>query len=132
MDIIWKYKIEITDQSVFSELESKYSLTIPEELKAFLVEHNAATPSKTHFMIGSTERIFGAVLSFNREDTDVDTVFTAFDAIEDRSLVPFGIDPFGNYICYALADDQIVFWDHESGNILTTGSGLKRFITQLY
>ena len=128
MDITWKYKIPLSNSDVFSEIEGKYS--IPDELKKFLAEANAATPSKIHFMVGATERIFGAVLSYNKEDTDVDSVFTALNAISDKTLVPFGIDPFGNYIC--LSNQKVVFWDHENESISPTDLTLPDFIASLY
>ena len=43
-----------------------------------------------------------------------DTVYPALEAIKDKNLLPFAIDPFGNYICYQLDRKQIVYWDHES------------------
>lgn len=48
-------------------------------------------------------------------EKDTDSVFTAFLIIEDHNLLPFGIDPFGNYICYSVKNGQILFWDHETG-----------------
>lgn len=132
MDITWKYKIPLSNPEVFTEIEAEYSITIPDTLKEFLAEANAATPSKIHFMVGATERILGAVLSYNKEDTDVDTVFTAFRSITDKSLIPFGIDPFGNYICISLPDQEVVFWDHESEKISTTEHNLDDFVAMLY
>ena len=105
---------------------------IPEELKNFVAEHNAATPSRHHFMVGATERVFGAVLSFEKNETEADTVYPALEAVEDKNLLPFAIDPFGNYICYQLNEKQIVYWDHENDAVTTTGKSLKEFIESLY
>ena len=52
--------------------------------------------------------------------------------MEDKNLLPFAIDPFGNYICYQLNEKQIVYWDHENDAVTTTGKSLKEFIESLY
>ena len=83
-------------------------------------------------MVGSTERVFGAILSFNKDEEDTDTVFTALEVIKDKNLFPFAIDPFGNYICMDLADEEVVFWNHETGEISTTGKNIDDFLESLY
>lgn len=128
----WKYKIEIADENVFAELEKEYGIVFPDELKTFIEENNAATPSKYNFMVGNVEKVFGAVLSFNRGENDTDTVFTALAAIDDTQIVPFGIDSFGNYICYSTTNHDIVFWDHENGSVTSTEKNLPDFIASLY
>ena len=128
----WKYKIDVVNQNVFSEIEKNYGITISEELRALILMANAATPSKYNFMLGTTEKVVGAILTFNKGETDTDTVYSALSAIEDRSLVPFAIDPFGNYICYSNNDDEVVFWDHETSGVSPTGKGLSAFLNSLY
>lgn len=132
MAIEWKYKIEIADQSVFEEVAAKRNISFPDELKQFIVTYNAAAPSNKCFMIGNNERIFESVLSFNHNEIDTYSADTALSVIEDCNLIPFGIDPFGNYICYSLSDNSVVFWDHETGYVSSTGASLKRFIESLY
>ena len=83
-------------------------------------------------MVGNNERVLGAVLSFNRNERDTDSVFTALSVIDDNNLIPFGVDPFGNYICYALKENVVVFWDHETGNVASTGASLTDFEESLY
>lgn len=128
----WKYKIDVANQDVFPEIEKKYGITISEELRALILTANAATPSKFNFLLGTTEKVLGAILSFNKGETDTDTVFSALSAIEDRSLVPFAIDPFGNYICYSNNDNKVVFWDHETSGISSTEKDLSAFLESLY
>lgn len=128
----WKYKIDVANQDVFPEIEKKYGITISEELRALILTANAATPSKYNFLLGTTEKVLGAILSFNKGETDTDTVYSALSAIEDRSLVPFAIDPFGNYICYSNNDNKVVLWDHETSRISSTEKDLSAFLDSLY
>lgn len=128
----WKYKIDVVNPNVFSNIEKKYGIVISEELRALILTANAATPSKYNFMLGTTEKVVGAILSFNEGETDTDTVYTAFSAIEDKALVPFAIDPFGNYICYSNKDNKVVFWNHETSEVSSTEKGLSEFLDSLY
>lgn len=128
----WKYKIDVVNQNVFSEIEKDYGITISEELRALIFMANAATPSKYKFLLGTTEKVVGAILSFNKGETDTDTIYSALSAIKDRSLVPFAIDPFGNYICYSNNDNEVVFWNHETSRISSTKNGLSAFLNGLY
>lgn len=132
MDLEWKYKIEVTDPAIFDEIEKERGISIPKELKTFIMKTNAATPSKYNFVAGGVERVLGAILSFNKGESDTDSAFTAFRVIKEKELIPFGIDPFGNYICYSLKDSKIVFWDHETDNVTTIADNLTVFLDSLY
>lgn len=132
MAIIWKYKIDVSDTDVFEEIGKERSISFPTELKNFILKTNAATPSKYNFMVGNNERVLGSILSFNRNESDTDSVFIALSVIDDNNLIPFGIDPFGNYICYSLKENVVVFWDHETGNVVSMGATLNEFIESLY
>ncbi len=132
MEINWKYKIDLKDSKVFDEIGEKRGISFPEKLKDFIIEANAATPDKIKFMVGCNEKVFGAVFSFNRDETEADSVFDALPVIEDKNLIPFGIDPFGNFICYSIKDEIVVFWDHETDSVESTELSLDDFLTSLY
>ena len=128
----WKYKIDIQTASVFEEIESQYKVKFVDELRDFISVHNGATPEKYHFMIENTEKVLGSVLSVNKGEADTDTIYTALSCIDDSSLIPFAIDPFGNYICYSSKDGLIVFWDHETNAVVSSEKNLGDFIGSLY
>lgn len=132
MDITWKYKIDIVNDAVFDEIAKQRKVIIPNEFIEFIKETNAATPSKYNFMLGNTEKVLGAILSFNKDDTDVDSVYSALDCIKKSNIIPFGIDPFGNYICYDLELNKVVFWDHETDDVISTEKDITSFINELY
>ena len=128
----WKYKIDVNYSGVFEEIENEYGVAFSDELKSFIAEHNAATPEKYHFKVGATERVFGAVLSVNEDETDTDSIYTALDIAYDKSIIPFAIDPFGNYICYSSNDCKVMYWDHENDSMESTDLKLADFIASLY
>lgn len=132
MEQIWKYTIELDNSNVFEEIEMQRRIKLPDEFKDFIREHNASTPSMYRFMAGSDERILGSILCFNRNEPDCDLVFDALDSINDNNLFPFGIDPFGNYICLSLCNDLVVFLDHETQIVISTNKIFKDFISSLY
>ena len=113
-------------------IEKERQILFPDELKEFILKTNASTPSRYNFMLGNNERVFGAVLCFNENEPEVDSVFDALEVIEDKDLIPFGIDPFGNYICYSLKEKKIVFWNHETGRTESTEKSLEDFVESLY
>ena len=116
MSIEWKYKIDLADGAI-ATISGKYNVTIPGDLVNLLEKANAATPSKTKFMQKVDEKILGAILSFNPGEVEADSFETAMNIGFEKDIVPFGIDPFGNYICYSVKDGSIVFFDHEEDSI---------------
>lgn len=131
-NIIWKYKSDLLNQDVYTRIESERGIEIPSEIKELISEANGATPSKYRFVADDKERVLGSMLSFNENEPDSDSVFTALIVVKDTNLLPFGIDPFGNYICYNLSTQSVEFLDHENGNISSTGKNLNEFLESLY
>lgn len=127
----WKYRIELENKSIFDCIEKKSNITIPKDLKEFIIENNASTPEKYNFLVKGSEKVFGSVLSFNKEK-NTDTVFIALECINDLELLPFAIDPFGNYICYSLKENSIKFWDHETDKSIFISDSLADFLNSLY
>lgn len=128
----WKYKIDLVDEKVFSEIEKERKIVISDDLKKLIKEANAATPEKYNCVIGKSERVVGAILSYNKDENEVDSVFTGLAVIKERNLVPFAVDPFGNYFCLNVDSSEVVYWEHESQEIVTSGKNIIDFISSLY
>ena len=103
MNIEWKYKINLEENAI-STISQKYDIVIPKDLQKLLEIANAATPSVTRFMVKVDEKVLGAVLSFNPNEKEADSFESAMQIGFDKNIIPFGIDPFGNYICYNTKD----------------------------
>ena len=57
------------------------------------------------------------------------------EEIQNKELIPFAKDPFGNYICLSLKDGTVRFWDHEdheTGTAAMAGRNLQDFIENLH
>ncbi|MCR5202600.1 MAG: SMI1/KNR4 family protein [Lachnospiraceae bacterium] len=132
MDIKWKYKIELRNNNVFEKIENELKEKVPEELKVFIRDANAGIPDKDRIIIQGEERVLGAILSFNEIDEDVDMFNDAFQYLEKTDILPFAIDPSGNYFCYALKDGKIMFWNHELDDLIKTEYTLNSFLEALY
>ena len=129
--MIWKYKIDLVSSSVFNDLEATRNIIIPEELRKLIIEANAASPEKKEILIGKRERVVGAILSFNKDEPDVDDIYTALSVVEDKEKLPFAIDPAGNCFCLDCESDEVVFYNHETQEYETSGLKLTSFIDSL-
>lgn len=132
MNIKWKYKVDLCTDKAFEKVEKKLSTSIPEELKVLIKKANGASPDKKNVKVKGVERVFGSVLSFNENEQEADDIYTALLSIQDKNLVPFAIDPFGNYFCISGDTHSVVFWSHEENNVIDSGQKLADFLNDLY
>ena len=115
---------------MFDEKEF-HSRKISPKLRAFIRETNASTPNKCRIMIDKHERVFGKVLSFNKNEIAIDQVYSALTTIDNKRFMPFAIDPFGYYYCLKQYD-VVVSWEHEKNEIISTKMTLDDFLGSLY
>lgn len=127
----WNYKIDLQENAIAKD-EKALKVTFPEDLKKFIEATNGASPEKYCVKIGDTECVYGGTLSFNPDESEADDVFTANAAINRKNIIPFGIDPFGNYFCYDLTSHQVLFWNHEEDDFKQTHMTLEAFVNSFY
>lgn len=131
MKVEWKYIIEINDKDVFIKFKNKYGIEVPEDLKELIIKANGGIPTKTILKDeNGEERIFAAILSFNKEDDD--NVYVAMDANNYTDKIPFAIDPFGNFFYYNMANGEIEFVTHENENVIKIAGSLSEMIGKMY
>lgn len=89
----------------------------PEDFKKDMKKINGDTPSNYVFHTeNGTERIFGGLFSFNKEDKETGYIVTYNNSEVIRSrgnFVAIAIDPFGNFIGYDRNNNDIMFLNHE-------------------
>ena len=132
MDNTWNFKIELQDDKAFEKLAQFYGADIPEELKDFIVEANASNPDKNLIDINGVERVFETVLSFNEGEEEATSVFDLIGDKASESIIPFGIDPFGNLFYYSLTTNKIFFYNHEEDEYEDTNYSLSDFLSGLH
>lgn len=128
----WNFKIELKDKNVFNNISSEFANAFPEDLKQFIIEHNASSPSNNCVDINGKERVYDETLSFNPEETEASTFSSAYEAVDNPAYIPFAKDPFGNYFCYAIKNGNIAFYFHEEQEMDETDMSLEEFINSLH
>lgn len=130
MEITWKYATPISDKLI-SEVENKYDIQLPEDLKSILKEGNNGVPSKGFFDTNVVEgHEWKTLLSYDK--SDIENVYSAIAILKDVDidLFPFGNDPAGNMIC--LKRGKVVFWNHETDALEYIADSVSGFLTKLY
>ena len=125
-------KKDLKEVKIFDRIEKMCNCKLDIEFRQFIIANNAATPEHFNFMVGDRKEVFGAVLNFNDGDPEGSSVMTALNVVTQKKLVPFGIDPFGNYICYDWKTSHIIFWEHEQQKTSCIAKNLLEFIEGLF
>lgn len=134
MTITWKYVKELENVDNIAEVESLIEFKFPEDYVNTVKDYNGGRPNPEAFDTDyGKEYVFGGLLSFNKDD--IENIFDDIDSIEFfpyELLVPVGVDPFGNYICYDKETFQLKFWEHETGRIEHMADSFTELLAQLY
>lgn len=128
----WQYKINLKDKNVLGMLEEDKNILVPQELKKFIRENNAASPQKYKFDINGKTEVFGAVLNFNCDDNEGTSATFAIESVINNKLFPFAVDPFGNFICVDLDSGEIVFYEHETAKHKYVCKNLEALLLMLH
>lgn len=132
MKNIWKYVVKLTDDNAIEKVEEKTGVKIPDGFAGFINQNNGGSPTKKHVDIGGVERVFGSVLSFNENDNNTEDVYLALKIVNKKNVIPFALDPFGNFFCYSGDTKTVVFWNHEEDKMTDTKMTFKSFIDSLH
>lgn len=130
MNITWKRGSHI-DESIINEVETTFSVSLPEDYKKVVSENNNARPSICTFDTEvSKEHVFKKLLSLKKDD--IETVYKAKRILSnvDDNLFPFANDPAGNLICFK--NGIVVYWLHEDDTVVKIANSFTEFISSLY
>lgn len=132
--LTWKYGEPLQSEELLSEFEEKTSFTLPEDFKEIVKAHNGSRPSLKIFDAENEEgHVFGALLSFNKEDTvSIWSVNKEIPESVDSKYIAFALDAFGNYIAFDAEDGSIVFIDHETNKVSNVAESFADLINSLY
>lgn len=130
----WKYVKPLKTMDLIDEYECLVRYVFCDSFRKCIAENNGGRPSKKVFDTDKErERAIKSFLSFNKEDRE--TVWKIYEwnkeELNDR-YVPFGIDNFGNLICFDANNDKVIFLDHEDMTIEVIANNFCEFINNLY
>lgn len=132
----WKYVKKLINNDNIQRFEQKIHRDLPIDFKETVALFNGGRPDKSNVLIDNKERILKSLLSFNKEDKE--NIFAVYEWVEsqlERNLIPFAIDPAGNYFCFEYTNFKnvsIVFWNHENQNHYTICDTFSELLHKLY
>ena len=130
----WRYVKELKSENLISDYERLKQCTFDDSFRKCVLANNGGRPEKSTFDTDKVKgRSFKTLLSFEKEDHE--TVWKAL-ALEKEKLgkkyAPFGIDNFGNLVCFDTENGKVVFIDHENMSVETIADNFEAFINGLY
>ena len=126
MRLEWEYIKKLNDNNVFENIEKKYKIKIPDNLKKYITEYNANIFDTDKFK----EKVFNALFSYNEDDKC--NIFFILDNFNHKNLLPFADDVSGDIICIDLKDNTIKLVSHETDEIEFVANSLDKFMNSLY
>jgi hypothetical protein len=116
-EIIWENGNSISQNDI-EKVEFELEVQFPYTFRELILENNYSQPSLYLFNTKkSTGNVIGRLLGFKESDKRyiLDVINTLSDALQ-ANLIPFALDPGGNYICFDYRESKmpsIIFWNHE-------------------
>ena len=135
-ELTWKVARPLTDEAPIRKLEELIGTNLPNDYVECVMKNNAGYPSLEIFKTSTgIERIFNNLLTF--DESKKANIFQTYESLcvttENRTLLPFAEDSFGNYICFDFSGSnmRVVFWEHETQRIEIISSTFTEFLTKL-
>lgn len=132
----WKYVKKLRNNKNIGRFEDIVERILPNDYKETVALYNGGRPDKSSVKVDSRERVFKSLLSFNTEDKE--NIFDVHKWLESKlhkNLVPFAIDPAGNYFCFDYKNSDkmsVVYWNHENQSISKICNNFSELLEELY
>ena len=136
----WNFVKNTVSIDNLKKIENELSCSLPSDFVKTVTIYNGGCPEKVRYdLLNVKEKVFDRLVNFDIKSKN--NVLSIYQAIKKRTksnLIPFGEDPFGNYICFLFENNnqyKIVFWDHEqeaSKSITFISNTFSEFIEKLY
>ena len=136
-NIIWKFAGEKINENIIKNFEKEHNIVFPRTYTDLIKKYNGATPNKEVFLLSTgRECVFNYLLDWNENvEGHIQNIYSILvDTLKKDSLYPFANDPFGNFICFDFTDKNdpsIVFFDHESNEIIQISKDFNSFLNSL-
>lgn len=130
----WKYVKKLESVDLIGDYECLVKYVFVDSFRKCVIANNGGRPNKKVFDTDKTkERELKSFLSFNKNDRE--TVWKIFEWNKEEltdKYIPFGIDNFGNLICFEASNDKIVFVNHEDMSVEIIADNFDAFMSGLY
>lgn len=132
-NIMWKRVKALKDIDSIDNFEKNYNLTIPTDIKTLFKNYNGGRPNKRNIQINNNDEVcIKMLLSFNKEDSEnIYKVNDYFMKEFNKKVMPIAVEDGGNYFCINLDDESILYWNHESNELIKIESNLNKFLISL-
>ncbi|MCX2824467.1 1,3-beta-glucan synthase regulator [Bacillus pseudomycoides] len=116
--IQWDFKRDEVSEKDSVEVSRKIGVAFPNDYIECVKINHGAYPEPEVFHVNGQERVFGSLLKYNSEShTGIYNIYNEYKDTLPKELVPFGIDPARNLICFDYKNYEdnpiVVFWEHE-------------------
>lgn len=130
----WKYTKPLHSESIITEFETIYNYSFSSDFKECVKQYNGGRPYLCVFDTPKAkERTFKSLLSFNKEDKETIWKINDWNKMElSGKYIAFGIDNFGNLICFDVSNDNVVFVNMEILSTELIAKTFSEFIANLY
>ncbi|NBJ14839.1 MAG: SMI1/KNR4 family protein [Dehalobacter sp. 4CP] len=133
----WKYVKTLNNKKDIKRFEEIIHKVLPSDYKEIVGNYNGGRPDKSAVMLQSKrEVVFKTLLSFNKEDKE--NIFAVYDWVGSqlqKGLIPFAIDPAGNYFCFDYNNNKngsVVFWNHENQQYILICNTFTQLLENMY
>lgn len=134
MELELNNKSESITAKDIADVERKYKFVFPQEIKSFLLANNGGQPNKTIYTQNSQDYVvdfFLPIKSKEFEDLTFSTTMTDLSDIIPNTVMPFAMDPFGNYFVFDKAEGKIYFLEMEEVTLTLLANDFDSFISAL-
>ncbi|MGL6107314.1 SMI1/KNR4 family protein [Romboutsia sp.] len=135
--IQWQFTSDNGTIEDIKKIEEITNVKLPKEYVQCVLLNNGGYPDKNTFDIENEKgKVFEYLLGISEEDDeDVLSIYKLFNDNQKVDVVPFGMDPFGNYLCFKYNNKDeynVIFLDHENKNEKFISKDFVGFINKLH
>ncbi|PGZ95431.1 1,3-beta-glucan synthase regulator [Bacillus pseudomycoides] len=114
----WRSADEPVSTKDVYEAAKEIGVKFPQDYVKCVLENNGAHVSPEIFDVAGKEKVFGTLLTYDKEDDEyIVEVYHDYQDTLPKHVIPFAFDPAGNLICFDYKDHEenpiVVFWEHE-------------------
>ena len=124
-----------------AKFEGRLGRMLPEDYRAFLLEHNGGVPEWQDFFISDCNAtvIVSRLFGLDRPSSDIEKWTEELKHSLSEELIVIGFDPGGNRLLLDLSDSTVWYWDSarhfpcssDEENTYEVASSFTDFINQL-